>query len=171
MPKTKLSLAELKKKQKGEEMRNHHTKLYDMIGSYFTCPLRLQDVDLPMGPTGSITADAICPIQYVIQDMDEGDCLCGHFHSHNEGVQKQCLVCTVNFEDLQDPEAICQFVTQEEIFIVANSHDKDLHKQWSTHWHKTLMQVLLLQIWFEAYLVPLQLNQCIVDARALWNES
>ena len=98
-------------------------------------PKRLKHVVLPFGPDGSMLVDVICPILFIIQDMDEGDRLCARFHSHNRGVQRQCRACSINFEDLNDPEAFCQFVTQAEIFAVADSDDKELQKQWSTHRH------------------------------------
>ena len=135
MPKSKMSSAERKGMDKGEGVRDYHVKLYQLLESYIKSADRLKNVVLPIGPHGSMLVDVICPILFIIQDMDEGDRLCARFHSHNRGVQRQCRACSINFEDLNDPEAFCQFVTQAEIFAVADSDDKELQKQWSTHCH------------------------------------
>ena len=135
MPKSKMSSAERKGMDKGEGVRDYHAKLYEMLKSFYDSKDRLEGIELPIGPDGTMTVDILCPILFIIQDMDEGDRLCGRFHSHNKGVQRHCRACTINFEDLEDPGAFCRFVTQEEIFAVADSDDTELQKLWSTHRH------------------------------------
>jgi hypothetical protein len=48
-----------------------------------------------MGPTGVIIVDIVPCILYVIQDMQEGDMLCGRYGPLTPQIQRQSRLCSV----------------------------------------------------------------------------
>lgn len=135
MPDLRLSSAERAKLAKGEAMRGYHAKLSAIFESYLTADDRLKNVTIPIGPTGSITCDLVVVFLYSIQDMDEGDKMCGRYKGHNKGIQRHCRACDIPFNEMDNPEAKCRFVTAGEIRRVASSGNEELQKRYSIHQH------------------------------------
>jgi hypothetical protein len=59
-----------------DSIRNYHAQLHAVLSS-FTAGPHLTNVLLPIGPSGMMKVDVITRILFVIQDMQEGDRLCG----------------------------------------------------------------------------------------------
>ncbi len=95
LPSMKSSSAEKKGMKQGQTMRDYHKMLSAMFGTYRTCEMRLMRITLPIEPTSSITVDLICPILYVVQDMDSGDKLCGRYKPHLRTIRRHCRACDV----------------------------------------------------------------------------
>jgi hypothetical protein len=85
----------------GDNIQNHHAQLQIVLSSYRTSSLRLQNVQLPLGLTGSMNVDIATSILIVIQDMQEGDALCGCYGPHTPNSMPfsivQCQLHTVRF--------------------------------------------------------------------------
>ena len=101
--------------------------------SFTTAGPRLRNVTLPMGPKGFIRVDIVTCILFVIQDMQEGDMLCGRFGPHTPQIQRHCRACTVNFEELDNPDAVCKFVLALDMAQIAYDADKNVRQRWSQH--------------------------------------
>ena len=75
-------------------------------------------------------------VSFVIQDMQEGDSLCGRYGTHTSGVQRHCRHCDVGYDKLDDPRVHCQYVLREEMRHISESEDEGAdgwRKQWSQH--------------------------------------
>ena len=79
LPKSKTSTAQIQTQLQGDNIRNYHAQLIMVLQSFRTSKSRLHGVTLPIGPLGVMTVDIIPCILFVIQDMQEGDMLCGRF--------------------------------------------------------------------------------------------
>ena len=78
LPKTELSSSQNQSSRKqGDNVRNYHAQLYEVLRSFSTAGPQLWNVSLPIGPNGRMQVDIITCILFVIQDMQEGDMLCG----------------------------------------------------------------------------------------------
>ena len=75
LPKPKTSSAQNQTFKLGDNIRNYHAQLQIVLSSFRTSSSRLRNVQLPLGPTGSIHVDIVTCILFVIQDMQEGDAL------------------------------------------------------------------------------------------------
>ena len=53
-----------------------------------------------MGPTGVIFVDIVPCTLYVIQDMQEGNMLCGRYGPHTPQIQCQLHLCNVDYKGL-----------------------------------------------------------------------
>ena len=73
-----------KKKSKGDKdlgnnVRNYYAELREVLASYCKATPHLEGIVLPIGPTGKMKADIITCVLFIIQDMQEGDMLCGRY--------------------------------------------------------------------------------------------
>ena len=83
LPKSKASAAQNKKMKQGNNIRNYHAQLSAVLDSFITEGPQLRNVLLPIGQNGSMRVDVITCLLFVIQDMQEGDQLCGRMdHIH-----------------------------------------------------------------------------------------
>ena len=73
-----------------DNVQNNHAQLSQVLHSFRTSESRLHRVTLPIGQTGVIIVDIVPCILYVIQDMQEGNMLCGHYGPHTPQIQRQC---------------------------------------------------------------------------------
>ena len=115
LPRSKASSAQNKGKNQGDNVHNYHQQLFNVLESFTTAGPRLCNVTLPIGPKGFICVDIVTCILFVIQDMQEGDMLCGRFGPHTPQIQRHCRACTVNYKELDNPDAACEFVLATDI--------------------------------------------------------
>ena len=133
LPRSKASSAQNKGKNQGDNVRNYHQQLYKVLESFTTAGPRLCNVTLPIGPKGFICVDIVTCILFVIQDMQEGDMLCGRFGPHTPQIQRHCRACTVNYKELDNPDAVCEFVLATDMAQIANDADDNVRRLWSQH--------------------------------------
>jgi hypothetical protein len=134
LPKPKLSSAQNQTNMKqGDNIRNYHAQLHAVLRSMCIAGPHLTNVLLPIGPYGKMQVDVITCILFVIQDMQEGDMLCGRFGSHGKGIQRHCRACDVNYEQLDNPYVQCAFLNASEVSDIAHNGDVDIRKRWSQH--------------------------------------
>jgi hypothetical protein len=110
MPKRKISSAQNQVQRQGDPIRNYHAELGGVLESFRECGPRLCGVVLPIGPSCRLKHDIVTCLLFVIQDMQEGDILCGRFGTHTSGVQRHCRSCDVQYDHLDDCEIRCKFM-------------------------------------------------------------
>jgi hypothetical protein len=71
LPKTKLSSAQNKNLNQGDNVRNYHAQLSAVLETFRTANARLRNVTLPIGTGGMLTVDVKTCILFIIQDMQE----------------------------------------------------------------------------------------------------
>ena len=133
LPKSKASAAQNKKMPQGNNIRNYHAQLSAVLDSFITAGPQLRNVLLPIGQTGSMRVDVITCLLFVIQDMQEGDQLCGRFGPHTPGIARHCRACNIKYEYLDLPNAQCRFVLAEYMARIARSPNKEHRTKWSQH--------------------------------------
>ena len=78
--------------------------------------------------------DIFLCIVYVIQDMQEGDSLCGCYGpQHTPQIQRHCRSCNVNYTQLDSPYFTCCSILAEPMAMIAASNDKTIRARWSQH--------------------------------------
>lgn len=132
MPAHDTSSAEKGTLKPGQTLRDYHKQLGVMLESFRESTL-VQNVELPIGPRGTIVCDISFTFLFIIQDMEEGDRLTGRFKPHVRGVKRQVRACNVNFENLANPQARCRYVTASQMARVAQSNNEDFRQKWSMH--------------------------------------
>jgi Plavaka transposase len=134
LPKQKTSSAQNQTQIQGNNIRNYHAELYAVLNSFTTSEPRLRNVILPLGPNGAICVDIITCILFVIQDMQEGDALCGRYGSHTTGIQRHCRACNVTAEELDNPHAQCSFLIASDMARISHNPDQKVRTPWSQHY-------------------------------------
>ena len=86
IPKQKTSLAQNQTQIEGNNICNYHAKLYAVLHSFTIAGPQLCNGMLPLGPNGVICVDIIICILFVIQDLQQGDALCGRYGLHTTGI-------------------------------------------------------------------------------------
>ena len=133
VPKVKASSAQNQNKRQGNNIRHYHAQLHTMLDTFRSSDARLQGITLPIGPTRSMKVDIKTCILFVIQDMQEGDMLCGRYGPHTSKIYRQCRACNVNYDDLQNPLIKCRYLYAEPMGRIAKSLDDNLRQRWSQH--------------------------------------
>lgn len=133
LPKVKLSSAQNRGLKQGDNIRNYHDQLHAVLKSFITAGPLLTNVTLPIGPTGQMKVDIITCILYVIQDMQEGDMLCGRYGTHTSGTQRHSRACDVNYDNLDNHNVQCVFLTANDMANIARDPDPTTQKRWSQH--------------------------------------
>jgi hypothetical protein len=83
--------------KQGNSVRNYHAQLYKVLQSFTMVGPQLTNVSLPIGP--------IMCILFLIQDMQEGDVLCGCYDgTHGSGIQRHRCACNVDHTNLNNPD-------------------------------------------------------------------
>ncbi len=72
-------------------------------------------------------------ILFIIQGMQEGDMLCGRFGPHMPQIQRHCRACTVKYACLDDPNALCHYLSAFEMRQIYQSNNEMLRKSYSQH--------------------------------------
>ena len=133
LPKPKTSSAQNQIKQTGDNNRNYHAQLTVVLQSFQSANERLKNVTLPIGATGQMTVDVITCILFIIQDMQEGDMLCGRYGPHTPRVQRHSRACTVNFDNLDNLDDRCRYLLAGRMAQVASGPNSALRTRWSQH--------------------------------------
>ena len=95
----------------GNNLRTHHAQLQVVLQTLKTANDHSKNGTLPIGPTGQMIVDVKTCILFIIQDMQEGDMLCGRYGTHTSKVQRQCPACNhVNNDDLDNLTDPCRYV-------------------------------------------------------------
>ena len=94
-------------------MRAYHKQLLQVLSIFASANERLRNITLPLGPTKSICVDIVTCILLVIQDMQEGDLLCGQYGLHSSGIQRHCRACNVNYVNLNNHLVQCSYLTAD----------------------------------------------------------
>ena len=89
---------------------------------------------LPLGLNGAICIDVITCILFVIQDMPEGDTLCGRYGLHTTGIQWQCRACNVTAEELDNPHAVCTFLVPADMARISHNPEQKVRMPWLQHY-------------------------------------
>jgi len=133
LPKRKETPAETQLRKTGENIRNYHAELEVVLHSFQHALPRLRGIWLPLGPNKKIQVNIIPCILFIIQDMQEGDMLCGRYGPHMERIQRQCRACDINYANLSNPEVQCKWIFAHPMHRIAVSGDDQLQKRWSQH--------------------------------------
>ncbi len=104
-----------------------------MLRSFSTAGPHLRNVSLPIGPNGRMQVDIITCILFVIQDMQEGDMLCGRYGTHGPGIQRHSRACDVDHTNLDNPDVNCRVLVAAQIASIARNSNQALRKRWSQH--------------------------------------
>jgi hypothetical protein len=72
----------------GDAIRNYHKDLDGVLESFWKCSPQLHGVYLPIGPKGKICVNIVTCVLFIIQEMREGDMLCGGYGVHTSGIQR-----------------------------------------------------------------------------------
>jgi hypothetical protein len=100
LPKDHSSSAENKHKKEGENIRTYHAQLKEVLKTFISADSRLKGVKLPIGPKGVITCDIVTCILLIIQDIQEGDSLCGRYGPHHPTSSVTFVTATANISCL-----------------------------------------------------------------------
>jgi hypothetical protein len=71
----------------GDAIQNYHKELDGALESFWKCSPQLHGVYLPIGPKGKTCVKIVTFVLFIIQDMQEGDVLCGQYGVHTSGIQ------------------------------------------------------------------------------------
>jgi hypothetical protein len=123
LPKSKTSTAQNQTKLQGDNIRNFHAQLSQLLHSFRTSESRLRGVTLPMGPTGIIFFDSVLCILYVIQDMQKSNMLCGRYGPHTPQIQRQLCLCNVDYKGLACHNRKCKYLFADPMHSIAQSND------------------------------------------------
>ena len=122
IPKTKLSSAQNQSSMRqGDNVCNYHVQLYKVLKLFIMAGSHLTNASLPIGPKEMIQVDIIMCIQFVIQDMQEGDVLCGRYCTHGSGMQRHSRVCNVDHTNLDNPDVKCSFLVAAQVAAIARN--------------------------------------------------
>ena len=103
--KLKLSSAQNQIQRQGDPICKYHMQLRKVLDTFTSANERLRNIILPLGPTKSIRVDVVTCLLFVIQDMQEGDMLCGQYGNHSSrGIQRHFIRRIAN--------STCQFEQQ-----------------------------------------------------------
>ena len=133
LPKNKVSAAQNASQRQGENIRRYHAQLGVVLESFQLSGPLLRNVTLPLGPMGTICVDIVTCILFIIQDMQEGDMLCGRFGPHTSLIQRQCRACNIDYFSLNNPNVQCRYLYADPMNVIACSPDTSLRQRWSQH--------------------------------------
>jgi len=135
IPKRKDTQAETRLRKPGDNLRNYHAELKVVLSSFKSSAQQLKNVVLPIGPgpNPQMIVNVIPCILCIIQDMQEGDMLCGRFGPHTPEIQRQCRACDINYDNLDNPNIICKRLYASTMHTIATNSTIDYRKRWSQH--------------------------------------
>ena len=133
LPKVKRSSAQNQMERQGDPIRNYHLQLRAVLEPFAAANARLRNITLPLGPTQSISVDIVTCILFIIQDMQEGDMLCGRYGTHTKGIQRHCRACNVNYANLDNHLVQCTYLSADVMHKIALTGDVETRKRWSQH--------------------------------------
>jgi hypothetical protein len=171
LPKSKDSSAQNQSKSQGDNVRDYHAQLYIVLESFTSAGPQLCNVTLPIGPTGSMCVDIVTYILCVIQDMQEGDMLCGRFGPHTPTIQRHCCACNASYAELDNPNTVCDFVLSRDMAQIANSLDDSICQQWSQHYLNNAYDYVPMADPIGVFMVQHMLKRCMHNEKASLNWS
>ena len=133
LPEDHCSAAENKCKKHGDNVCGYHAQLKEVLKIFINANSRLKGVILPIGRKGFIKCDIVTCVLFIIQDIQEGDTLCGRFGPHTPNIQRHCRNCDVKYHELDDPHVRCSILVAKEMDDIAQSNDIVLQQKWSQH--------------------------------------
>jgi hypothetical protein len=133
IPEDHSSAAENKRKKQGDNIRGYHAQLKEVLKTFINANSRLKGVTLPIGKKGFIKCDIVVCLLFIIQDIQEGDTLCGRYGPHTSNIQRHCRNCDVRYAQLDDQRFRCSVLVAKEMHVIAQSDDKVLRQKWSQH--------------------------------------
>ena len=154
LPKPKTSSAQNQTFKLGHNIRNYHAQLQVVLSSFRTSSSRLQNVQIPLGLTGSMNVNIITCILFVIHDMlegifvihdmQEGDALCGCYGPHTPQIQCHYRSCNVSYTQLDSPFFTCCYLLATPMAMIAAGKNKAIRTRWLQHVaHNAFQDVLL----------------------------
>ena len=63
----------------------------------------------------------------------KGGILCGQFGPHTPQMQRHCQACTVIYKELDNPDAVCEFVLATDLARIPHDNDDNVMRLWSQH--------------------------------------
>ncbi len=123
----------VKHQLQGDNIRNYHARLSQVLHRFRTAESRLRGVALPIGPTGVIIVDIVPCILYVLQDMQEGNMLCGRYGPHTPQIQRQSRLCNVDCKGLACHNRRCKYLFAAPMHSIAQPDDLAIQQRWSQH--------------------------------------
>jgi hypothetical protein len=111
----------------GDAIRNYHKEFDGVLESFWKCSPHLRGVYLPIGPKGICVTIVTC-VLFIIQDMQEGDMLCGRYGVHTSGIQHSHQCCDVNYDYLKNCDVHCKYLVASDMDMIARSEDDDTRK-------------------------------------------
>jgi hypothetical protein len=76
--------------------------------------------------------DIVTCVLFIIQDMQEGDQLCGCYGLHGPSIHRHSRSCNVSFQDLGNWKTRCSYLVASEMHQISQS-DQATQTQWSQH--------------------------------------
>ena len=125
----------------GNNIRNYHAELWEVLASYRNTAAHLESVVLSIGPTGKMKVDIIACVLFIIQDMQEGDMLCGRYGTNTNNIYCNWRACNVSWEGLDNPEVSCVKVNDADMAAIAWSDQQRL-TEWSQHQLDNVLNVI-----------------------------
>ncbi len=119
--------------KQGDNVRNYHAQLYKVLQLFTSAWPQLTNVSLPIRPNGMMQVFVIMCILFVIQDMQEGDMLCGCYGTHGSGIQCHSRACNVYHTNLDNPGVKFSYLVATQVASIARNHNLALCKRWSHH--------------------------------------
>jgi hypothetical protein len=132
LPKNTTSTAQNAIKKQGDNMRNYHKELEAVLTTFRESGPRLKGIILPIGSQGFIRVDIVTCVLFIIQDMQEGDVLCGRYGTHGPSIQRHSRSCNVSFQDLGNWKTKCTYLVASDMHLISQS-DQATRTQWSQH--------------------------------------
>jgi hypothetical protein len=133
LPKAKQSSAQNQTKRQGDNVRNYHAQLRTVLSTFATANKRLRNVVVPLGPTKTLCVDIVTCLLFVIQDMQEGDMLCGRFGPHTSLIRRHSRACNIDYDNLDNYNVHCTYVHATDMHEIALCPDDKRRQQWSQH--------------------------------------
>ena len=118
----------------GDTMRMYHKQLTAILQSYKKSEYTLKNVQLPFTKDGQKQYfDIVCPILYIIADTEGADKICGRYGSHRLEVSRQCRMCDVDGENLDNENYSCTYLKFCDMHHIALNGTDEERKQYSIH--------------------------------------
>ena len=73
-----------------------------------------------------IVVDIVCPLLFVIHDGKQGDQLCCRANGHHRSERRHHQSCDCQFDDLDNPDVQCTFLTTDVITDLCHNTDDDV---------------------------------------------
>ena len=154
-------------RSKFNAIQNYHAELGFAFASFMESVPCLCGVVFPIGPSCCLCVGIVTCMLFIIQDVQEGDMLCGHFGTHASGVQYHCQSCDVQYNHRDDWKITCEFVEASGMTHTAERSDVATRTQWSQHQLRNAFNGIILLILCVESLVQHLLKQCMPLGKVL----